>query len=108
MHPAVPRTSLDLELDLKAQQTKLETLTDEIGRLRELKHRLEQARDNNDVKVAAWALENEDFLRLVKAVNAVTPEERQLAKLLMKTSKEIYKLRKTKVGKGKLDSISFK
>uniref|UniRef100_A0A182LXR4 Protein kibra n=1 Tax=Anopheles culicifacies TaxID=139723 RepID=A0A182LXR4_9DIPT len=108
MHPAVPRTSLDLELDLKAQQTKLETLTDEIGRLRELKHRLEQARDNNDVKVAAWALENEDFLRLVKTVNAVTPEERQLAKLLMKTSKEIYKLRKTKVGKGKLDSISFK
>uniref|UniRef100_A0A182QXA6 Protein kibra n=1 Tax=Anopheles farauti TaxID=69004 RepID=A0A182QXA6_9DIPT len=108
MHPAVPRTSLDLELDLKAQQTKLEMLTDEIGRLRELKHRLEQARDNNDVKVAAWALENEDFLRLVKTVNAVTPEERQLAKLLMKTSKEIYKLRKTKVGKGKLDSISFK
>ncbi|XP_035919497.1 protein kibra isoform X2 [Anopheles stephensi] len=108
MHPAVPRTSLDLELDLKAQQTKLETLTDEIGRLRELKHRLELARDNNDVKVAAWALENEDFLRLVKTVNAVTPEERQLAKLLMKTSKEIYKLRKTKVGKGKLDSISFK
>ncbi|XP_058064430.1 protein kibra [Anopheles bellator] len=108
MHPAVPRTSLDLELDLKAQQTKLETLTDEISRLRELKYRLEQARDNNDVKVAAWALENEDFLRLVKNVNAVTPEERQLAKLLMKTSKEIYKLRKTKVGKGKLDSISFK
>uniref|UniRef100_A0A2M4A622 Protein kibra n=1 Tax=Anopheles triannulatus TaxID=58253 RepID=A0A2M4A622_9DIPT len=108
MHPAVPRTSLDLELDLKAQQTKLETLTDEIGRLRELKYRLEQARDNNDVKVATWALENEDFLRLVKSVNTATPEERQLAKLLMKTSKEIYKLRKTKVGKGKLDSISFK
>ncbi|ETN67979.1 WW domain-containing protein 1 [Anopheles darlingi] len=108
MHPAVPRTSLDLELDLKAQQTKLETLTDEIGRLRELKYRLEQARDNNDVKVATWALENEDFLRLVKSVNTASPEERQLAKLLMKTSKEIYKLRKTKVGKGKLDSISFK
>ncbi|XP_053678114.1 protein kibra [Anopheles nili] len=108
MHPAVPRTSLDLELDLKAQQTKLETLMDEIGRLRELKQRLEQARDNNDVKVAAWALENEDFLRLVKTVNAATPEERQMAKLLVKTSKEIYKLRKTKVGKGKLDSISFK
>ncbi|XP_035790458.1 protein kibra-like isoform X2 [Anopheles albimanus] len=108
MHPAVPRTSLDLELDLKAQQSKLETLTDEIGRLRELKYRLEQARDNNDVKVATWALENEDFLKLVKSVNTATPEERQLAKLLMKTSKEIYKLRKTKVGKGKLDSISFK
>lgn len=109
MHPAVPRTSLDLELDLKAQQTKLETLTDEIGRLRDLKKRLELARDNNDVKVATWALENEDFLKLIKnAGSATTPEEKHLAKLLHKTSKEIYKLRKTKAGKGKLDLISFK
>lgn len=109
MHPAVPRTSLDLELDLKAQQTKLETLTDEIGRLRDLKKRLELARDNNDVKVATWALENEDFLKLIKnAGSATTPEEKHMAKLLHKTSKEIYKLRKTKAGKGKLDLISFK
>ncbi|XP_053686363.1 protein kibra [Sabethes cyaneus] len=109
MHPAVPRTSLDLELDLKAQQSKLETLTDEISRLRDLKKRLEVARDNNDVKVAAWALENEDFLKLIKnAGSATTPEEKHMAKLLHKTSKEIYKLRKTKAGKGKLDQISFK
>ncbi|XP_058444805.1 protein kibra [Malaya genurostris] len=109
MHPAVPRTSLDLELDLQAQQSKLETLTDEISRLRDLKKRLELARDNNDVKVANWALENEDFLKLIKnAGSATTPEEKHMAKLLHKTSKEIYKLRKTKVGKGKLDLISFK
>lgn len=38
-YPAVPRTSLDLELDLRAQQTKLENLNDEIVRLRELKQR---------------------------------------------------------------------
>ncbi|KAL9695514.1 hypothetical protein quinque_014799 [Culex quinquefasciatus] len=109
MHPAVPRTSLDLELDLQAQQTKLETLTDEISRLRDLKKRLELARDNNNVKVAAWALENEDFLKLIKgAGSATTTEEKHMAKLLHKTSKEIYKLRKTKAGKGKLDLISFK
>ncbi|XP_055613841.1 protein kibra [Uranotaenia lowii] len=109
MHPAVPRTSLDLELDLKAQQSKLETLTDEIQRLRDLKKRLEHARDNNDVKVATWALENEDFLKLIKnAGSAMTTEEKHMAKLLHKTSKEIYKLRKTKAGKGKLDLISFK
>nr|XP_029709675.1 protein kibra-like [Aedes albopictus] len=109
MHPAVPRTSLDLELDLKAQQTKLETQLGEIGRLRDLKKRLELARDNNDVKVATWALENEDFLKLIKnAGSASTPEEKHLAKHLHKTSKEIYKLRKTKAGKGKLDLISFK
>lgn len=38
-YPAIPRTSLDLELDLKAQQTKLENLNEEIVRLRELKNR---------------------------------------------------------------------
>lgn len=38
-YPAIPRTSLDLELDLKAQQTKLENLNEEIVRLRELKYR---------------------------------------------------------------------
>lgn len=27
MHPVIPRTSLDLELDLQAQHTKLETFT---------------------------------------------------------------------------------
>lgn len=37
--PAIPRTSLDLELDLQAQQTKLENLNEEIIRLRELKQR---------------------------------------------------------------------
>lgn len=35
----IPRTSLDLELDLRAQQTKLETLYEEISQLRELKQR---------------------------------------------------------------------
>ena len=108
MHPAVPRTSLDLELDLQAQQTKLETLTEEILRLKELKQKLEQARDTNDTRIATWAMENEDFLNLVKAANVNTPEEKHMQKLLHKTSKEIYKLRKTKVGKGKPDMISFK
>jgi protein KIBRA len=108
MHPAVPRTSLDLELDLQAQQTKLETLTEEIQRLRDLKAKLEQARDTNNTRVAAWAMENEEFLNLLKSASTNTPEEKHMQKLLHKTSKEIYKLRKTKVGKGKPDLISFK
>jgi len=104
-----PRTSLDLELDLKAQQTRLETLNDEISRLRELKQRLEQARDANDVQTANWALENEEFKHLVESFNcANTVEDKKLQKLLRKTSKEIYKLRKTKVEKNKPDMISFK
>lgn len=39
MHSNTPITSLDLELDLQAQQTKLETLNEEIERLNELKQR---------------------------------------------------------------------
>lgn len=104
-----PRTSLDLELDLKAQQTKLETLNDEITRLRDLKIKLEQARDANDTKIAAWALENEEFKHMVESFTGANSEEdKKVNKLLRKTSKEIYKLRKTKVGKNKPDMISFK
>jgi protein KIBRA len=97
-----------LELDLKAQQTKLETLNDEIYKLRELKQRLEQARDSNDTKVATWALENEEFKQMVDGCNGNSEEDKKMQKLFRKTSKEIYKLRKTKVGKNKPDMISFK
>lgn len=38
-HPQIPRTSLDLELDLQAQHSKLETLNDEIKKLTDLKQR---------------------------------------------------------------------
>uniref|UniRef100_A0A336MQG5 CSON005429 protein n=1 Tax=Culicoides sonorensis TaxID=179676 RepID=A0A336MQG5_CULSO len=108
-YPAIPRTSLDLELDLKAQQTKLLNLNDEIVRLRELKQRLEQARDNNDTKIATWALENEQLQKIVDAVQSQTnPETKHMQKLLHKTSKEIYKLRKTKACKGQPDVTSFK
>lgn len=105
---APPRTSLDLELDLKAQQSRLESLNDEITRLRELKQRLEQARDANDVQIANWALENEEFKNMVESYSANSVEDRRMQKLLRKTSKEIYKLRKTKVEKNKPDMISFK
>lgn len=106
-HSNLPRTSLDLELDYRAQHTKLETLNDELAKLRDLKQKLEMARDANDAKVAAWALENEDFQRLVKSVEA-KEENKKLQKLLHKKSKEIYKLRKTRLGKGQPDVISFK
>lgn len=109
IHPSsIPRTSLDLELDLQAQHTKLETLNDEISKLRDLKQRLEQARDANDAKVAAWALENEDFQKLVESGDPNTPDDKKLQKLMHKKSKEIYKLRKTRLGKGQPDIVSFK
>lgn len=91
---------------MKAQQTRLESLNDEINRLRELKKRLEQARDSKDVQAAAWALENEDFKNLVENANA--NDDPRLQKLLRRTGKDIYKLRKTKVDKNRPDLISFK
>lgn len=108
LHSTTPITSLDLELDLQAQQTKLETLNDEITRLNELKARLEKALDSNDVEVATWALENEEFQKLVDGVDVNSPENRKLQKLLHKTSKEVYKLRKTRLATGQPDLVSFR
>ncbi|XP_055851065.1 protein kibra [Episyrphus balteatus] len=108
-HTHIPRTSLDLELDLQAQHSKLDFLNDEIIKLQNLKQTLEQARDNRDTRIATWAMENEEFQRLVERADpAKCPEEKQLQRLLHKTSKEIYKLRKTKVAKGSVDLVSFK
>jgi len=74
-----------------------------------LSNSLQKACENKDPLVAAWAIENEEFQRLVaRADPAKCPEERQLQKLLMKTAKEIHKLRKTKVPKGCPDLVSFK
>lgn len=107
--PPLPRTSLDLELDLRAQHTKLETLNDEIEKLKNLKSKLEQAIDTKDDKIAAWAVENEDFQRLVEKADAAgSPEDQKMKKLLHKTSKEIYKLRKTRLSKGQPDIVSFR
>ncbi|XP_039957587.1 protein kibra [Bactrocera neohumeralis] len=108
-HTHIPRTSLDLELDLQAQHSKLDFLNDQIAKLQNLKQVLEKGRDNRDPLIAAWAIENEEFQRLVERADpAKCPEEKQLHKLLMKTAKEIHKLRKTKVPKGSPDLLSFK
>ncbi|KAH8277176.1 hypothetical protein KR026_006682 [Drosophila bipectinata] len=108
-HTHIPRTSLDLELDLQAQHSKLYFLNDQIAKLQNLKEVLQKACENKDPLIAAWAIENEEFQRLVaRADPAKCPEERQLQKLLMKTAKEIHKLRKTKVPKGCPDLVSFK
>ncbi|XP_068156192.1 protein kibra [Drosophila tropicalis] len=108
-HTHIPRTSLDLELDLQAQHSKLFFLNDQIAKLQNLKDVLQKGCESKDPLIAAWAIENEEFQRLVaRADPAKCPEERQLQKLLMKTAKEIHKLRKTKVPKGCPDLVSFK
>lgn len=110
--PPTARTSLDLELDLQAQHARLNNLQDELCRLRELKQRLEQAREKGDTDLASWLLEDQKFQNLMAQAesgrNGKSAEDKKVEKMLKKTSKEIYKLRKTKAGKGKPDIISFK
>lgn len=67
-HITAPRTSLDLELDLRAQHTRLETLRDELSRLRMLKTQLEEARSRGDSELAAWLLEDKQFQNLIAQV----------------------------------------
>ncbi|XP_036141940.1 protein kibra [Monomorium pharaonis] len=110
--PQTARTSLDLELDLQAQHARLNNLHDEICRLRELKQRMEQVREKRDADTATWLLEDQNFQTLMAQAessrNGKSLEDKKVEKMLKKTSKEIYKLRKTKAGKGKPDIISFK
>lgn len=72
MHSA-PRTSIDLELDLQAQHTRLQSLRDEISRLKNLKTRLETAKEKGDVEMAAWVLEDAQFQNLVSQVRKTFP-----------------------------------
>lgn len=77
-----------------------------------MKLRLEQARENGDADVANWVMEDDKFQNLMHQAeigkNGKSVEDKKVEKMLRKTSKEIYKLRKTKAGKGKPDIISFK
>lgn len=74
-----------------------------------LNFRLKTAAKNKDPKIAMWARESEEFQRLVdRADSSKSPEEKQLQKLLHKTAKEVYKLRRTKIPKGSADLTSFK
>lgn len=110
--PTTARTSLDLELDLQAQHTRLDMLNSELDRLRQLKERLEKAKEQGDTELAVWLLEDQQFQNLMAQAEscrtAKTVEEKKVEKMLKKVSKEIYKLRKSKAGKGKPDMISFK
>lgn len=103
---------MDLELDLQAQHARLHTLNSELSRLRQLKERLETAKEQGDTEVASWVIEDEQFRRLMAQAESYrqggTPEEKKVEKMLRKISREIYRLRKSKAGNGKPDIISFK
>ncbi|XP_025831518.1 protein kibra isoform X2 [Agrilus planipennis] len=110
--PPPVRTSLDLELDLQAQHTKLDNLNSELQVLRDLRDRLEVAKENGDANTVTRLMEDTGFQNLMAQAEdyrkGKTPEEKRIEKMLRKISREIYRLRKSKAGNGKPDMISFK
>ncbi|KAL4231016.1 regulation of hippo signaling [Mactra antiquata] len=61
----VTRTSLDMELDLQASQTRLSHLIDENTRLRELTRKIEEAKARGDTELPAWLSDDEHFQSLL-------------------------------------------
>ncbi|XP_048481190.1 protein kibra [Plutella xylostella] len=100
-----PRTSLDLTLDLKAQHKRLSDLRDEIGQLTQLKKRLEEACDRGDPQIAAWVVTDATLQRLV-GEGSGEPETRA-ARLLQRTCREIYRLRRRRRGPPRPDTTTF-
>lgn len=66
MAELMARTSLDLELDLQASRTRQRQLNEEIGTLRELRQRLEDAQLRGQTDFPHWVLRDERFRSLLK------------------------------------------
>ena len=65
------KTSIDLELDLAAQQSKLQVLSEEIERLRQIKKQMEEAKDKGEKELPVWLQEDEKFQYLLASVSAI-------------------------------------
>ncbi|KAJ8351819.1 hypothetical protein SKAU_G00232950 [Synaphobranchus kaupii] len=94
------RTSLDLELDLQASRTRQRQLSEELGALRELKVRLEEAHGRDAAELPLWALRDERFRSLLREADRQARqsklEQRQeeaVERRLRKASKEIQQMR---------------
>ncbi|KAK8377259.1 hypothetical protein O3P69_013723 [Scylla paramamosain] len=104
------RTSLDLELDLAAQQRRLRQLHEELEGLRSLKTQLEGVKNSPDPP--SWLTDQTTMTSVLtqatKGGSVKSPEDRRMEKMLRKTSREIHKLRNSKTPRGQPDVISFK
>ncbi|MBN3315248.1 WWC3 protein, partial [Atractosteus spatula] len=94
------RTSLDLELDLQASRTRQRQLNEELGALRELRQRLEEAQSRGTTELPHWALRDQRFRnflweaeRQVKQSKHEQRQEEVVERRLRKASKEILQMR---------------
>ncbi|GAB6023956.1 hypothetical protein CHUAL_008686 [Chamberlinius hualienensis] len=94
------RTSIDLALDLRALQTKMVQLNEELHRLREIKSRFEDLVRKGESELPSWVSENEQLQQFLatasREASRQASEERKLEKLLKKSAREIYLLRKSR------------
>lgn len=99
-HTSGARTSLDLALDLQASQTRLQLLQQDLARLREMKRRLEDTKARGETEIPSWLADDEQLRQVLAAADLQasrqTVEEKKTEKLLKKTSREIYRLRKSR------------
>ena len=63
------KTSIDLELDLAAQQSKLSVLSEEIERLRQIKKQMEEVKEKGDKELPVWLQEDDQFQYLLASVS---------------------------------------
>ncbi|XP_072283488.1 protein WWC3 isoform X2 [Pyxicephalus adspersus] len=100
MAEIMARTSLDLELDLQASRTKQQQLNEEIGTLKDLKQRLEEAQLRGQSELPQWVLRDERFRcllieaeRQMRQTKLELHQEQAAEKMLKKVSKEVFHLR---------------
>lgn len=68
------KTSIDLELDLAAQQSKLNVLEEEIERLRQIKKQMEEAKEKGEKELPVWLQEDEKFQYLLASVRIIATD----------------------------------
>ncbi|OQV18228.1 Protein KIBRA [Hypsibius exemplaris] len=101
--PINVKTGLDLELDLKASQVKLQNLNDEVSRLRSLAEKLVEVKNSTDGELPEWFTELEKDLGNVVSIKEeengpTTPRATKVNRMLRKTLKEIQKFQRSKSG----------
>ncbi|XP_010861655.1 PREDICTED: protein KIBRA [Bison bison bison] len=94
----LPRTSLDLELDLQATRTWHSQLTQEISVPKELKEQLEQAKSHGEKELPQWVREDERFRLLLRMLEkrmdrAEHKGELQTDKMMRSAAKDVHRLR---------------
>lgn len=84
------RTSLDLELDLQASRTRQRQLNEEIGTLRDLRQRLEDAQLRGQTDLPHWVLRDERFRNLLKEAERQVKGPRASSRLVLELPSYFY------------------